>query len=129
MVTASTPAARTASKAVTGARKWYCLGSSVPRSVIAVSRLTIAKSADDRTAEIGPNAVAGFASSGAVRPVKWTSPAKASVSGPAGRGAGADDGTGDGAGRWNVAEAGDGQPASTAADNSASTREGLAATG
>src|SRR5436305_13657591 len=82
MVTASTPAARTASKAVTGARKWNCFGSGVPRSVIAVSRLTMVKSASDRVAAIGPNAVAGCASSPDVRPVKWTSPAKARVSGP-----------------------------------------------
>jgi hypothetical protein len=37
------------------------------------------RSADLSTAEIGPNAVAGSVSSAAVRPVKCTSPAKASV--------------------------------------------------
>src|SRR3954462_9212956 len=131
MVTASTPAARTASKAATGARKWYCLGSSVPRSVIAVSRLTIAKSADDRTVAIGPNAVAGLVSSGAVRPVKCTSPANASVHGPAGSGDPTADGTGDGdgGGWWNVADAGEVQPASAAANNNASARGDLTATG
>ena len=40
------------------------------------------KSADFRTGVIGPNAVAGFFSSRAVRPVKWTSPAKARVTVP-----------------------------------------------
>jgi hypothetical protein len=82
MVTTSTPAAARAENAVIGARKWYCFGWGVPRSVIAVSRLTMVRSAACSTGLIGPNAVVGWFSSGAVRPVKWTSPAKASVSGP-----------------------------------------------
>jgi len=44
--------------------------------------LTIVKSADPSTEAIGPNAVAGRSSSGAVRPVKCTSPANAKVNGP-----------------------------------------------
>ena len=47
--------------------------------------LTAAKSADRSTAEIGPNAVAGSASSLAVRSAKFTSPANASVRLPAAR--------------------------------------------
>ena len=57
----------------------------VPPLVMAVSRFTAAKSADRSTAEIGPNAVAGSASSLAVRPAKFTSPANASVRLPAAR--------------------------------------------
>src|SRR5208337_2044598 len=52
---------------------------------MAVSRFTAAKSADRRTAAIAPNAVAGSASRRAVRPAKFTSPAKASVILPAAR--------------------------------------------
>ena len=52
---------------------------------MAVSRFTAAKPADRRTAAIGPNAMAGSASSRAVRPAKFTSPAKASVILPAAR--------------------------------------------
>src|SRR5271166_1466178 len=52
---------------------------------MAVSRFTAAKPADRSTAAIGPNAVAGSASSRAVRPAKFTSPAKASVILPAAR--------------------------------------------
>jgi len=51
----------------------------VPRLVTAVSKFSAVKSADRSTEAIGPNAVAGSASSTAVRPVKWTSPANATV--------------------------------------------------
>src|SRR4051812_48112563 len=91
MVTTSTPAALTASKADAGARKWYCFGSGRPRSVTAVSRLTIATSAADRVDVIGPKAVAGFVSRAAVRSVKCTSPANARVT------SGGTDGDGDAA--------------------------------
>src|ERR1019366_8511813 len=55
------------------------LGCGAPRLVTAVSPFSMVRSADLSTAEIGPNAVAGSVSSAAVRPVKCTSPAKASV--------------------------------------------------
>jgi hypothetical protein len=55
--------------------------------------LTIEKSAAANSDAIGPNAVDGSASSGAVRPVKCTSPANASVSGPSGSGVEEDEGT------------------------------------
>ena len=48
----------------------------------AVSRFSAVKLAARSTELIGPNAVAGSCSSRAVRPVKCTSPAKASVTGP-----------------------------------------------
>src|SRR5207248_1941409 len=51
------------------------------------------RSASASSGAIGPNACGGSASSVAVRSVKWTSPAKASVMSPAGGGAGADAGT------------------------------------
>jgi hypothetical protein len=70
------------------------------------------KSAVDKTDAIGPNAVSGLASSGAVRPVKWTSPAKARVSGPAAEGD--VDGAGDADEGWNVADADEVQPAAEA---------------
>jgi len=79
MVTRSTPPSRSAVKAVGVVRKWYVFGCGVPRLVTAVSRFTAVKSADLSTDEIGPSAVAGSFSSFAVRPVKCTSPAKASV--------------------------------------------------
>src|SRR2546430_7987450 len=82
-----------ASKELVAARKWNCLGCGVPRSVTALSKLTIVRSASASSGAIGPNACGGSASSVAVRSVKWTSPAKASVMSPAGGGAGADAGT------------------------------------
>src|SRR2546423_3039922 len=82
-----------ASKELVAARKWNCLGCGVPRSVTALSKLTIVRSASESSGTIGPNACGGSASSVAVRSVKWTSPAKASVMSPAGGGTGADAGT------------------------------------
>src|SRR2546423_8589054 len=82
-----------ASKELVAARKWNCLGCGVPRSVTALSKLTIVRSASASSGAIGPNACGGSASSVAVRAVKWTSPAKASVKSPAGGGAGGDRGT------------------------------------
>src|SRR5262249_12549895 len=73
------PAAWTAAKAGGGAREWNCLGCSVPRSVIAVSRLIMAKSAARRVSAIGPKAVVGSLSRARLRSWKFTSPAKASV--------------------------------------------------
>src|SRR6478672_6521012 len=101
MLTASMPAAFRASIAVGVVRKWYVLGSSVPRDVIAVSRLTIVRSAADSWAAIGPNAVAGSLSSFAVRSMKCTSPANTSV-----RSTGAGDAATD---REAAAEAGAGE--------------------
>src|SRR6266849_9979508 len=53
---------------------------------MAVSRFTAAKSADRSTLVMGPNELAGSPSSRAVRPVKWTSPANASVTSAGGAG-------------------------------------------
>src|SRR3954454_7369484 len=75
-VTASTPADRRASKAVSGARKVYCLGAGVPRRVTAVSRFTIPRSAAARTWPADPQLCVRAR---AEAPSKWTSPAKASV--------------------------------------------------
>ena len=75
-VTASTPAARRASKALSGARNVYCLGAGVPRRVTAVSRLTMARSASARTWPAEPQRCV---SARAATPSKCTSPAKASV--------------------------------------------------
>ena len=57
MVVTSTPAARSAGNAAGGARKTYVFGWGDPRSVIAVSRLTMATSAAASTALIGPTAL------------------------------------------------------------------------
>src|SRR5689334_11744258 len=110
IVTTSTPAALTASKADAGARKWNCFGSGRPRSVTAVSRLTIAMSADDSVEAIGPNAVAGLVSRFAVRSVKCTSPANARVT------SGGPDGDGDGDGDPGADAAGTNRVSPRAAD-------------
>src|SRR3954454_10105138 len=80
------PASVSALSALAGARKVYCLGAGVPRSVIAVSRFTIAMSYQRSTGAIPLSTVAGFALS-AVRsgPSKCTSPPKASVTGASAR--------------------------------------------
>src|SRR6476659_9765177 len=80
IVVTSTPAERRASKAVGGARKLNAFGTGVPRAVTAVSRLTMARSAAERTGLIGPTAVAGSSASRAA--VIWwnvVSPANAMV--------------------------------------------------
>ena len=60
-------------------------GSGVPRCVIAVSRLTIAMSARERTGAIGASTPAGFAANRAASgPSKWTSPPNANVTAPFG---------------------------------------------
>src|SRR3954447_17308533 len=89
MVTTSMPAERSAVKALGGARKVYFFTAGAPLVVIAVSRLTIARSALDNTAAIGPIAVVGSALSlMPSAPSKCTSPPKAMVNedGLAGRG-------------------------------------------
>jgi hypothetical protein len=89
IVTASMPAARSASNAVGFVRKWNCLGCGAPRSVTAVSRFSVVTSAALSSGVIdGPNAVAGSASSFAVRSMKCTSPANSSVMSPAAAGDG-----------------------------------------
>jgi len=78
--TASTPAARRASSATAGVRKLYFFGTGVPRSVIAVSRLTIARSAALSVGAIGARTAAGSFSSFDRRwPSNITSPPNASV--------------------------------------------------
>src|SRR6266508_3850419 len=82
MVATSTPAASSAVKAEAGARKVNSLAAAVPRSVMAVSRLTTARSARRSTPPIGPKVVAGsLARRVATAPSKWTSPPKAMVTG------------------------------------------------
>src|SRR4029453_7041596 len=82
MVTTSTPAALRAVRAVGGARKVKSLAAGVPRSVMAVSRFTTARSARRRTLAIGPKVVAGSADRrDSMAPSKWTSPPKARVTG------------------------------------------------
>ena len=82
MVATSTPASLRAVRAGGGARKVKSLGAGVPRSVIAVSRLTTARSARRSTPAIGPRVVAGLAASrDSIAPSKWTSPPKARVTG------------------------------------------------
>src|SRR6266508_2334858 len=82
MVATSTPAASSAVKAEAGARKANSLAAAVPRSVMAVSRLTTARSARRSTPPIGPKVVAGsLARRVATAPSKWTSPPKAMVTG------------------------------------------------
>src|SRR5215217_1743110 len=82
MVATSTPASLRAVRADGGARKVKSLGAGVPRSVMAVSRLTTARSARRRTSATGPRAVAGSAASrDPMAPSKWTSPPKAMVTG------------------------------------------------
>src|SRR5215472_15439099 len=77
------PAASSAVNALGDARNVYTLASGVPRSVIAVSRFTIAMSARRSTGAIGANIVSGFAASLARSgPSKCTSPANASVTLP-----------------------------------------------
>ena len=68
------------------------LGSGTPRSVIAVSRLTMPTSAAENRLAVGPIAVAGSRSNLAVRPVKWTSPPTAMVMSAGGIGDGASGG-------------------------------------
>src|SRR6266542_2042215 len=60
IVATSTPAASSARKALAGARKVKLLLCAVPRVVIAVSRLTMARSARRSTDAIGPKVVSGF---------------------------------------------------------------------
>src|SRR5512132_1529515 len=82
MVATSTPASLRAVRAEGGARKVKSLGAGVPRSVMAVSRLTTARSARRSTPAIGPKVVAGLAARrAAIAPSKWTSPPKARVTG------------------------------------------------
>src|SRR5215218_10166035 len=82
MVATSTPASLRAVRAAGGARKVKSLGAGVPRSVMAVSRLTTARSARRRTPAMGPKVVAGLvASRDPIAPSKWTSPPKAMVTG------------------------------------------------
>src|SRR5512135_3488024 len=79
------PADASATGALGGARNVNCLGSGVPRWVIAVSRLTIAMSARLKTGAIGARTPAGFAANFAASgPWKWTSPPNASVTAPFG---------------------------------------------
>src|SRR4051794_31216549 len=79
------PAARSAVNADGGAWKVKLLFSGVPPTAMAVSRLTIIRSGAARPAAAGPNTVAGFAANRlAVRSVKWTSPAKPSLTTPMG---------------------------------------------
>ena len=74
------PADLSAVNAVAGARNTYCFFAGVPLVVIAVSRLTMARSAWLRTVAIGPTAVAGSAARRlASSPMKCTSPPNASV--------------------------------------------------
>jgi len=56
--------------------------------VTALSKLSIVRSASESTEAIGPKACAGSLRSRAVRSVKCTSPAKASVTSPPGAAAG-----------------------------------------
>src|SRR6266545_1471224 len=80
MVATSTPAAFSAWKALAGARNVKLLLCGVPRVVIAVSRLTMARSARRSIEAIGPTAVAGLLVSRLrMTPSKWTSPPNASV--------------------------------------------------
>ena len=89
IVATSTPAALSAVNAAAGARNVNCFGSAAPPSVIAVSRLTMARSARDSTVPTGPSVVAGSAASRSeTRPSKCTSPAKARVICGAGVGSG-----------------------------------------
>src|SRR5262249_48621050 len=68
-----------ASNAVGFVRKWNVFGCGVPRSVTAVSRLSVVTSAADSSGVIdGPNAVAGSDSSFGGRCMKCTSPANSS---------------------------------------------------
>src|SRR5512133_3451944 len=80
IVTASTPARLRTPTAAAGARNVNSFGCAVPRFVTAVSRLTTARSARRSTPNADPT---GAPSSEAPAvPSKWTSPAKASVTGP-----------------------------------------------
>src|SRR4051812_32021423 len=80
------PAAVSAVSALAGARNVYCFGAGVPRSVMAVSRFTIAMSADRNTGAIPLRTVAGFAASATpIGPSKCTSPPNANVTGPSAR--------------------------------------------
>src|SRR5919199_53980 len=79
MDTASTPACRRTVTARAGARKVKSLGWGVPRSVIAVSRLSTARSADRSTPKALPRRPDSAA---AAEPSKCTSPANASSAVP-----------------------------------------------
>src|SRR3954471_6629338 len=81
METTSMPAAFNALKALAGARKLNSFGSLVPRVVIAVSRLTIVKSALASAGMAGPSAVRGEARRAASWAWKCVSPANAMVIG------------------------------------------------
>src|SRR5690242_18054749 len=78
-VTASIPARMRTPKAAAGARKVNSFGWAVPRSVTAVSRLTTARSAALSTPKAEPTRPPLREAPAA--PSKWTSPAKASVTG------------------------------------------------
>ena len=88
MVATSTPASRSAVSATGGAWKVNSLFCAVPwPSVIAVSRLTIVRSASASPGCAWPNTVRGLrASRVATRSMKWTSPAKLIVKAPGLRG-------------------------------------------
>src|SRR4051794_28250747 len=77
--TASTPACRRTVTARAGARNVNSFGCGVPRSVIAVSRLSTARSADRRTSKALPRRPDRAA---AAEPSKCTSPANARTAGP-----------------------------------------------
>ncbi len=78
--TTSTPPAARAENALAGARKVNAFAAGAPRSVTAVSRLTIATSARRRIGAIGASTLAGEAAFRSRMGLsKWTSPPKASV--------------------------------------------------
>src|SRR5918999_4746817 len=82
MDTTSTPAVLSAAKAELGARKRNSLpGAGLPSVVMAVSRLTMEKSAARSVLAIGPSAVRGLASRARSEPSKCTSPPKARMIG------------------------------------------------
>src|SRR5437588_268762 len=97
MLTASIPAVLRAVNDAAGDRKWKFLpGTGAPRSVMAVSRLTTARSAPDSTGVTGASTWAGSALSWSANGVpeemavgsvsrmsgNWVSPAKAKVTAP-----------------------------------------------
>src|SRR5699024_361387 len=81
-VATSTPAWSRASRASAGARKTNSLsGAGFPPSVIAVSRLTMVRSAAESCSEMGSRAVEGSSRRGRSMPSNITSPPKATVKG------------------------------------------------
>src|SRR3954469_18895498 len=86
MLTTSTPTALKASNTDGGARKVKDLSSALPRSVTAVSRLTIVRSAAFSRGATGASAVRGCRKRSVSRPAVCTSPAKLNVTGPRGGG-------------------------------------------